>query len=55
VPVEFLTDEQADGPGVLNGYRGVVEQIDDRGRVLVAWKQENEDGRLLHRAQLSPE
>jgi len=54
-----------EGPDVLNGYRGVVEHIDtgpggDRahrgdGAVRVAWQQHGPDGRVTHRATLSPE
>jgi len=44
-----------EGPDVLNGYRGVVEGIEDSGAVRVAWQQQNEDGYDTSRATLRPE
>lgn len=39
------------GDDVLNGFRGVVERIDDDG-VAVAWETDTADGRLTQRAVL---
>lgn len=44
-----------EGPDVLNGYRGVVEGIEDGGAVRVAWQQQSQDGNVEHRATLRPE
>ncbi len=43
------------GPDVLNGYRGVVEQLEPDGTVYVAWQQDSEDGPQTHQAALSPQ
>ncbi len=43
-----------EGPDVLNGYRGVVEGIEDGGAVRVAWQQQSQDGHVEHRARLRP-
>jgi hypothetical protein len=42
------------GPDVLNGYRGLVEHIDDDRRVTVAWRATGPDGPQLQRAVLDP-
>lgn len=44
-----------EGPDVLNGYRGVVEAIEEAGAVRVAWQQQSQDGHTEHRAKLRPE
>jgi hypothetical protein len=47
-----------DGSGVLNGYRGLVEAIDQTGHLHVAWQHDADPGRSdagVHRARLSPE
>jgi hypothetical protein len=49
------------GPGVLNGYRGVVEAIARAGHLHVAWQRDTDtaaqdvQGGPVHRARLSPE
>lgn len=42
------------GPDVLNGYRGVIENIDQAGAVAVCWQQPGMDGHDTQRASLSP-
>lgn len=42
------------GPDVLNGYRGVIESIDEGGAVNVCWQQLAMDGHVEQRASLSP-
>lgn len=51
-----LNDRQQrmhEGPDVLNGYRGVIEAIDEDASVHVVWQQETDDGIESHTAHLS--
>lgn len=42
------------GPDVLNGYRGVIDGIDQGGGVGVSWQQAGIDGDVEQRATLTP-
>jgi ATP-dependent exoDNAse (exonuclease V) alpha subunit len=53
-----LNDRQQrmhEGLDVLNGYRGVVERIDDEQHVHVVWQRQSEDGYEDVPARLSPD
>jgi ATP-dependent exoDNAse (exonuclease V) alpha subunit len=43
------------GPAVLNGYRGVVDDIADDGRLTVSWQTDGPDGAQRHQAVLDPD
>ncbi|RSM80605.1 hypothetical protein DL991_10875 [Amycolatopsis sp. WAC 01375] len=42
-------------PDILNGYRGVIDTIDDDGNVAVHWERATRDGRVIEHADLTPD
>ncbi|MFB7619273.1 MobF family relaxase [Kitasatospora sp. NPDC056181] len=42
-------------PDVLNGFRGVVRELDEQGRALVEWRRSGPDGHRLQQAWITPD
>jgi conjugative relaxase-like TrwC/TraI family protein len=49
-----VNDRRRQGVDVLNGFRGIVTALDDRGRAEVEWRQPGPDGPQLARAWVTP-
>ncbi|RLK58430.1 MobF family relaxase [Actinokineospora cianjurensis] len=50
-----VNERNQTGPDVLNGYRGVIDTINDDGSLAVRWERATEDGRLVESAVLPPQ
>ncbi|MFD9691338.1 MobF family relaxase [Kitasatospora sp. NPDC059088] len=52
---DYRSRRDSSQPDVLNGFRGVVREIDDTGRALVEWRRSGPDGHLLQQAWITPD
>ncbi|MFJ8628908.1 MobF family relaxase [Kitasatospora sp. NPDC093550] len=52
---DYRSRRDSSQPDVLNGFRGVVREIDESGRALVEWRRSGPDGHRLQQAWITPD